>query len=275
MELVLGTAQFGMKYGVTNTNGKMSRERQRRVIDIAKAYGVTKLDTAATYGKSEENLGALGVGEFSISTKIPFINNYQAGDIAQYVDTSLQRLNVSKLDIVYLHDQRNICQKDLLSELVELKKIGKIGSIGASIYIKKGVNLDLDLFDVIQCQGNAIDRAYFELLNGAHVVFLRSVFLQGLLLSNVDNLPAFLRSEIPLLESWERYCRDVGHTKLEMSLYHSMAKGVDALVVGCSSDDEFEEIASSFERVKDITDVPYFRVSSANDFLIDPRRWPQ
>ena len=275
MELALGTAQFGMTYGVTNTNRRMSLRSQRRIIDVAKAYGISKLDTAAGYGESENNLGLLGVDEFKVSTKIPFIKNNEGGEVARYLEASLKRLKASRLDVIYLHDEKNIGRQDIMMELEELKRAGKVERIGVSIYAKTNVSFDLSSFDVVQCQGNAIDRAFEELLRSGPSIFLRSVFLQGLLLADIDKIPRFLRSETPLFESWERYCRNLGHSKLDMCLYHSIAAGVDVVVVGCSSADELEEIASSFERMKHTADIPYFRVTNPNEFLIDPRRWPK
>ena len=55
--LCIGTAQFGLNYGVTNKKGIVSIEDVQKIIDKAYNSGVTYLDTAQAYGKSEEVLG--------------------------------------------------------------------------------------------------------------------------------------------------------------------------------------------------------------------------
>ncbi|MEI8081917.1 MAG: aldo/keto reductase, partial [Actinomycetes bacterium] len=48
--IVLGTAQFGMDYGLTNTGGQVSPGVANTIIDRAWERGVRWLDTAHGYG---------------------------------------------------------------------------------------------------------------------------------------------------------------------------------------------------------------------------------
>src|SRR5690349_6348980 len=51
--LTLGTAQFGLPYGVSNTSGQVARAEVKAILNAAKNAGVDMLDTAAAYGDAE------------------------------------------------------------------------------------------------------------------------------------------------------------------------------------------------------------------------------
>ena len=55
-KMVLGTAQFGMDYGITNVNGKPTRNEVFNILDFAWENGVRRFDTAPGYD-SETWLG--------------------------------------------------------------------------------------------------------------------------------------------------------------------------------------------------------------------------
>ncbi len=55
-KLVLGTAQFGMDYGIANVGGKPLKKEVFRILDLAWEKGVRRFDTAPGYG-SEALLG--------------------------------------------------------------------------------------------------------------------------------------------------------------------------------------------------------------------------
>ena len=55
--LALGTAQFGLDYGINNTTGRPTDATVEDILHTARAAGLTLLDTAAAYGDSESRLG--------------------------------------------------------------------------------------------------------------------------------------------------------------------------------------------------------------------------
>ena len=57
MKLGLGTAQFGLDYGVSNRNGKTPASEVAAILRAALAHGIEVLDTAPLYGDSEASLG--------------------------------------------------------------------------------------------------------------------------------------------------------------------------------------------------------------------------
>ena len=57
--IALGTAQFGLDYGVTNATGRIAEQTTAAVLARARELGIVWLDTAAAYGSAEAVLGRL------------------------------------------------------------------------------------------------------------------------------------------------------------------------------------------------------------------------
>ena len=66
MKVFLGTAQFGLDYGVTNAKGQILEKEAFELLDFSLDKGIKCLDTAYAYGESEKVLGRYGVSEFEI-----------------------------------------------------------------------------------------------------------------------------------------------------------------------------------------------------------------
>lgn len=53
-KLILGTAQFGLKYGINNIIGTLSHKDVFEILDTAKEHNIETLDTADAYGNAIE-----------------------------------------------------------------------------------------------------------------------------------------------------------------------------------------------------------------------------
>ena len=69
-KITLGTAQWGMNYGITNSDGIPNNEELKKIINLAKKSQITFLDTASGYGNAEQRIGNLTNDEFNIITKV-------------------------------------------------------------------------------------------------------------------------------------------------------------------------------------------------------------
>ena len=56
-KLVLGSAQFGMDYGINNKRGKVPPEEVHLILEKALERGLETIETAFTYGESEKVIG--------------------------------------------------------------------------------------------------------------------------------------------------------------------------------------------------------------------------
>ena len=70
-KLCLGTAQFGLNYGITNNLGKVNLDEIKKIINVAHKSGIEYIDTAQSYGDAEFILGKteFPLDNFSIISK--------------------------------------------------------------------------------------------------------------------------------------------------------------------------------------------------------------
>ena len=106
MRLAIGTAQFGLSYGVANQGGKVPQDEVKKILARARQSGINLLDTAIAYGDSENVLGRIGISEWKVVTKLPIIP-LEAIDLYDWihnqVQQSIERLNCESVDTVLLH----------------------------------------------------------------------------------------------------------------------------------------------------------------------------
>ena len=57
----LGSAQFGLDYGIANSTGKVKKSELRLIFKKALHCGINTIDTAIDYEDSESNIGDLNV----------------------------------------------------------------------------------------------------------------------------------------------------------------------------------------------------------------------
>ena len=72
-KIVIGTANFGMDYGIGHNQKKLIDSEIVKIINTAKKIGIDTIDTAISYGNSLNRLGEFGISNFKIITKFPKI----------------------------------------------------------------------------------------------------------------------------------------------------------------------------------------------------------
>ena len=99
-KLALGTAQFGLDYGIANESGKIKILDAKNILEFARVSKIDLIDTAIGYGDSEKVIGEIGAQEFKIVSKLPpFTENLLDIDLwlKNNVQSSLKRLGVKFL----------------------------------------------------------------------------------------------------------------------------------------------------------------------------------
>lgn len=281
MELALGTVQFGMNYGLAEAR-RVEDADAARILDLAWEAGVRRLDTAPGYGDIESRLASLCSGHpFSIVSKIPVIpNGLDAPAIGVWlrktVETSRRRLG-DRLRGLIFHDASLTCGasgayvRETIAGLLEGSGI----SCGASHYDGATIASG-DAWPeaaMAQVPGNAFDRRLLALGDalGAMEVSLRSVFLQGLLLMDVQTAAARLPAAEPALRRWREWCIDQGLRPLDAAL--AIAKGfdmVDFCLVGVDNEEQMRAIRDAWANAAPKV-APILAVDDLT--VIDPRRW--
>lgn len=285
MRLALGTAQFGLDYGVANSKGKVKPDQVKSILAYAAVHGVDTLDTAIAYGDSERCLGEVGVAGWEIVSKLP-TPPQTSGQVDEWVRTSLfgslRRLHVPKLKGVLLHRSQDLLGsygKRLYQAITSLKEQKLVEKIGVSIYDPAELDaLWSDYrFDLIQVPFNILDRrivssGWLERLSLAGVeVHARSAFMQGLLLMPASTRPKKFQRWQPLWQEWDNWLAGQGISALQACLGFVLGQSeISRVVVGVDSLDQLQEILSWSP---ELNRLPPLDLYSADEDLINPSRW--
>ena len=283
--IILGTAQFGMPYGVANRTGQLDRAQAEATIRIARSGGIRLVDTAVGYGQSEALLGTLDLGDMKVMTKLPAVPLGCADVrrwVRQQVTDSLERLHVSRLWGLSFHRPEQLLEavgQDLYHEVRSLQDQGLVEKIGVSIYEpgELGPLLAGRRFDMVQAPFNILDRrlassGWVERLNGLGCeVHARSVFLQGLLLLPDAMRPPYFERWRSLFSDWDRWLLDVGLSPLEACLRYALStRGIAKLVVGVDGPEQLQQVLAAADG--HLPPVPE-QLSCADPDLLNPARW--
>ncbi len=284
-KLALGTVQFGLPYGVANKIGMTSSAEAARTLEFARELGIDTLDTAVGYGKSEEVLGALGVGDFRIVTKLPEMESDECDVgswVAGQVHGSMERLRVSKLAAVLLHRPGQLLTQHgdrLYSALQQLKKSGLVGGIGVSIYDPSELEhlVPRFRFDLVQSPLSILDRRLIEtgwvnrLVSEDVEIHARSCFLQGLLLMPAEERPAKFGRFDPIWREWQRWLEANNLSPQEACIRFVVSSPeISRVVIGVDSVSQLAEIASSAKGA--LPELPEWPCSPPT-LLLNPSSW--
>lgn len=274
-KMVLGTAQFGMPYGIVRANEPDETESMR-MIKHAIASGVDWLDTARAYGRSEDVIGKVmstgWVGRSKIITKlspmadcVPEDDPKLAAAIAENsLRASCMALECKKLDTVLLHRTAHLRMWNgrVLDVLRRWRSDGLLGTIGVSVQSPDELALSLQYTDIehIQLPFNIMDHRWSTAVENLRakrcvrkvVVHARSAFLQGLLLS--DEPSAWARahvSEPVSIRSWlgaKAEAMGYGNITAFCLAFVRSQDWIDGVVVGVDSETQLQQAISFFDQ---------------------------
>lgn len=256
MRLAIGTAQFGSKYGITNQHGKVDITKAKKILNLADSYNINTLDTAYDYRDAHKLIGSLNLNNFNIISKLPKfesdINIYE--NIKNKLNEILYTLKVKYLNGILIHDISQLSGEkgDLFWKALKIiKEEGYVKNIGYSLYnvyeldqlyrrYKPDiVQIPCNIFDQRFLQSGWIQRLYDENV----LIFIRSIFLQGLLLLSSDQLPKQFTKWNPLWVKYDNWLHDNKLSALEACLnFFLNDKRIFKIIVGIENEDQLKEI---------------------------------
>ncbi|GAB3915734.1 aldo/keto reductase [Larkinella terrae] len=263
-QLTLGTVQLGLNYGISNSAGIPDREESFRMLHYAAQAGISTLDTARQYGYSEQVLGdflektgdryALNlVSKFKISPA-HFGNLERAwSEVRQSVVESLTALGIRQLPVCLHHkgqeDMRDVIHI-LPTILHRLKEEGLIDIGGVSAFRPEDVEyiLDEEVMEATQIPLNIFDQRLLKtgLLNQlraqSKLVFVRSVFLQGLFFMNPAQLNGTPKKAAHLLIALQNLAKraQMSVAQLAFSFVRDLP-AVDSIVFGAVNQQQIQQ----------------------------------
>jgi aryl-alcohol dehydrogenase-like predicted oxidoreductase len=289
--LVLGTAQLGFPYGIANKTGQPDISAATDIVREAWENGITVFDTAQGYGDSELVLGQvlkkLGVSQRAavISKFDPQIDHLDYRSMSDALGKSLLRLGVESLHGIMLHRQEmlSIWHQGLKDTLTHFISSGTVQSIGISVYSpgKATEALNTEGINMIQIPTNILDRRFenagvFELADKMKKrVYIRSVFLQGLLLMDIDAIPEKMAAAKTEIEKLEILSKEFKLTKQEIALGYVKTLTNTFVVFGAETLKQVKDNLKAWEYNFPDSLVKRIRAEfkSIDETILDPTLW--
>ena len=279
MNLTIGCAQFGFKYGFKKN--KITKTDLKKIRETLKKNNLRFFDTAITYGDSERVIGNFDIKNKKIITKIilPKKKINLERWYKNIISNSLNNLKVKRLYGLMFHKTSDIIDnKDIFLNLIyESKKKNLVSNIGISVYDIDEIKNVLEFWtpDIIQFPLNIFDQRFLNknFLKKAKKLkiklYARSCFLRGNLLQK--ELLIGDKKTKKIFKSFQNWCSLNNKSQLSSCLnFVKQINEIDSIVVGFDNNDELKEITTQFK--KNTFRVPFkFRVNEKK--IIDPRKW--
>ncbi len=278
--------QWGLAYGVGNCLGRPSQQELGIMLSHAHSEGISLLDTAHMYGDAESRIGTLHTQGMRIITKMPALADAASQELGKFLpcafSESLRNLKVDRVYGYLAHRSADITGehgKEVRAFLDDLRASGKAEKVGVSIYEADELQEVLRVFppDIVQLPLNVFDQRLLrdgtlaELKAAGVEVHVRSVFLQGLLLLDLERIPSYFEPMRPLLARWHAKAGEQGLTLPEASLsFVRELPEVDQMIIGTESLKQMREVIKAYR-------TPFALDASGlachDPQWLDPRRW--
>ncbi|MEX2605769.1 MAG: aldo/keto reductase [Kiritimatiellia bacterium] len=290
--LALGTVQFGLNYGATNTRGRPEYPEILAILQTAIEGGITHFDTAASYGNSEEILGKalreLGVlHHVTLVTKVKHLTGDDGQNktaIEQSLKQSRIHLGLDQLPLVLFHREEDARYMDFLETFCER---GWVHQLGVSCGTDAGADstpAEDSRVRAIQIPFNALDRRHetsglLELSRkrGIHV-YARSAFLQGLLAVPEAQIPSYCRAVMPAHRHLTSLAREYGMSLAELALRFVLSvPGIHHALVGVDTATQLREnlrMAAAGPLPAKLMLALQNDLPNVPEDILNPVRWP-
>jgi aryl-alcohol dehydrogenase-like predicted oxidoreductase len=278
-KLVIGSAQFGLNYGINNINGIVQESDVFKILDFMLSNKINEIDTSYLYGNSENVLGKYkNINKLKINSKCPSIDK----NIKKYFNLSLERLNVNSVNSYLIHHFdffiKNI---SIWEDLKELKNNGKVNEIGFSLYYPEEFEflIEKNIYpDIVQIPYNIFDQRFDYIINNEMYkkikFYIRSVFLQGLLFISPNNLkPEFesIKNKIFFLNQLSKQTSK-SITKLCLGFVLEN-QNINKIILGIERLEQLKDIINSFEYLEPNYYNQLKDLKEDNEKIILPFNW--
>ena len=281
-KIVLGTAQFGMNYGISNKSGKIKSNEIIKILNYLKKNKINSLDTASSYIKSQKEIGKYykrTKKKFHITTKFTF---KKKEEIQSQFRKSLSLLGYVPSTIL-AHNYKDYLNPNFHKEINIIKKKYPIKNVGVSLYNVAELNkiLNHKKPDLIQIPVNILDKRFLNkkiiktLKRKKIKIQIRSVFLQGLFFKKKKFIFKNFKN---IKKKYERLLQIARSEKISLG-YLSLnwafnLKEIDYIVLGI---DSFAQLKKNLNIIKKrLSKKTYSQIDKINvnnNKIIKPNLW--
>lgn len=292
----LGTVQLGMDYGIAGKTDKPTEEYAHSVLDAARSVGVNILDTANNYGDSERVIGSWlkTLDEKDRPMIVTKIGPFKCTDEAtirqkffEQTEKCLETLGVDCIDILMLHNYEDYTSNpEVVRDCMRiLKESGKIKLSAVSVYSYNDYEVIADSgLDAVQIPLNVFDWGKIDdggirkIADSGMMIFVRSVFLQGIVFLDPEALDPQMNFAKPYLCRFHEIARELEMTPDVLAASFVMSvPGVTSLVLGCQTPEQVTSNAKLVDGIRKLTTEEMEKLHEAfrdiDPRVINPRLW--
>lgn len=284
-KIILGTAQFGMDYGINNLNGKINQEEIYKILEYSYDNGIRKIDTAEIYGNSIETIGEFHKQypqkKFKVFSKANYGNNNSS--FSSNIITNLKKLCIDNYEGYMIHNYQLFkSDQRLINAMLDAKKSGIILKNGISLYSNLEVYdiIDENTFDFIQLPFNLLDNSkkresVIKYAKSKDVeTYVRSIFLQGLFFKSQSSIPYNLKPLEKYLKKLIKIGLDINVDINELAMKYSLSKSyIDKIIFGI---DNLSQLEKNIDIIKNKVQIPSVKIDKINvleNELLNPTNW--
>jgi aryl-alcohol dehydrogenase-like predicted oxidoreductase len=270
----IGTAQFGMHYGISNQSGQTSERDVAQILSTAKEHHIHLIDTASAYGNAEKILGLNDLNEFQVVSK--FMPALVKGDLRKQCLESLERLRIPSLYGYLAHRPIPLADDPgCWEDLITLREAKLVKKIGYSLYNPEELDLLLDkhfLPDLIQVPYNYFDRRFekhlVELQKKGCEIHVRSVFLQGLFFLDTDTLNSYFEDVKPVIKKLQLTVNNLPSALLNFVIRKPF---IDKIIIGVETN---EQLIRNLQGLSMEEVLPELN-NQIQEHILNPSTWPK
>ena len=280
--IILGTANFGQQYGIIPNLATDRQDSARKLLVLAQESRMRGIDTSRSYKNAEKLIGLNSdlIENFEITTKLNLTDCANTDSVISSIRESLEMMRIPILSKTLVHDTRLLsCEnKSFAHGLEKAVELELTEEIGVSVYTKEEIQISYDDFPTFKNFQIPFSLANTKLLSTAlqiqkesYSISVRSIFLQGLLLLKVHQVPEHLAEAKPFISYIQKFAVENGITVAQLCIefvLHSLP--LATIVIGVNSEEQLREIISmSQKKIRwDLFDPPPLEES-----ITDPRYW--
>jgi aryl-alcohol dehydrogenase-like predicted oxidoreductase len=293
--LTLGSAQWGMPYGIANRHGEPDVRELEAMLARAREAGVNSIDTAPAYGKSETRIGHSTTAEegWRVLTRLDPEAHYPGLGIAETLERVSKSLEASRralerdaLPVLMLHHfaHRHACGGRLWRGLLAERDAGRIDSLGvcAATPEEAWAALEDSDIEILQVASSLLDlrlhrQGFFPRARElGRTLYVHSIFLQGVAQLEPETLPPFCDDLVVPMQTIQACAKRLGVPS--RALFLAFARELPGVhpILGCETDAQLEGLLADW--ASDAIDAA--AISKLVDSLptldadaLDPSRW--
>lgn len=310
MKLILGTAQFGLNYGISQTSKApdststgLTTASAHNLLTLAQNNKISTLDTAYNYGDAESKIGQFHLQQAALSTgsppALPFkviskarhfteaisITSDHVKLLQAQVAQSLSKTQVNHFEAMMVHQLDDIQKPGGLQLWETLIHHPSIKKTGISVYTQADIDWVVEHLDpdIIQLPFNILDQRLLlsgtlaQLKKRGIEVHARSIFLQGLLLMPIEMIEKKLPIATSAMQAFLSYCQHHDQTSLQTALQFACQQpNIDRVLIGVHSQSHLASIINDYHAfcTRCFDSNKDWQALHCQDLnVIDPRSW--